>query len=72
MISNYHYLKLIFLSVHFFFIGVQWLGTNCQIKTKPQRWQLPRLGKLIFLFSNIVFEFAELILVAILENRLMN
>ena len=31
MISNYHYLKQIFLSVHFL-IGVQWLVTNCQIK----------------------------------------
>ena len=31
MISNYHYLKQIFLSVHFL-IGVQWFGTNCQIK----------------------------------------
>ena len=31
VISNYHYLKQIFLSVHFL-IGVQWLGTNCQIK----------------------------------------
>ena len=31
MISNYHYLKQIFLSVHFL-IGLQWLGTNCQIK----------------------------------------
>ena len=31
MISNYHFLKQIFLGVHFL-IGVQWLGTNCQIK----------------------------------------
>ena len=31
MISNYHYLKQIFSSAHFL-IGVQWLGTNCQIK----------------------------------------
>ena len=31
MISNYHYLKQIFLSAHFL-IGVQWLGTNCQMK----------------------------------------
>ena len=31
MISNYHYLKQTFLSVHSI-IGVQWLGTNCQIK----------------------------------------
>ena len=31
MISNYHYLKQIFSSVHFL-IGVQWLGTNCQMK----------------------------------------
>ena len=33
MICNYHvhYLKQIFLSVHFL-IGMQWLGTNCQIK----------------------------------------
>ena len=31
MISNYHYLKQIFSSAHFL-IGVQWLGTNCQMK----------------------------------------
>ena len=31
MISNYRYLKRIFLSVHSL-IGVQWLETNCQIK----------------------------------------
>ena len=31
MISNYHYLKEIFSSAHFL-IGVQWLGTNCQMK----------------------------------------
>ena len=31
MNTDYRYLKRIFLSVHFL-IGVQWLGTNCQIK----------------------------------------
>ena len=48
MISNYHYLKQIFFSVHSL-IGVQWLGTKCQIEHVRQgilqalNWRYPRI-----------------------------
>ena len=51
MISNYHYRKQIFLSAHFL-IGVQWLGTNCQMK--HVRWGCNEISTLTVNYVRII------------------
>ena len=67
MISNYHYLKRIFLSVHSL-IRVQWLGSNCQIKHTRQGILLALNSRypMIQLFIILSYFFNDSFLVIIL------